>query len=108
MTGTQTSNEEVSELSPIFRKQITKDLRKLWRKQIKKTIISALVTGVLFLAGSSNIVAQDDEMLVIPVELFTCNYNDGQDPDDRDKALANTKTAQHLMPRTGGMCNSDS
>ena len=40
------------------------------------------------LAGPLNVVAQDDGMLIIPVELFTCNYNDGKGPDDLDKVIA--------------------
>ena len=43
-----------------------------------KTLISSFMAGCLLLAGSGNAVAQDDDMLVIPVELFTCNYHDGK------------------------------
>jgi hypothetical protein len=53
-----------------------------------KTHISSFLVGCLLLAGSGNVVAQDDSMLVIPVELFTCNYNDGKGPGDLDKVIA--------------------
>lgn len=53
-----------------------------------KTLIATLIAGVIFLAGSGSLLAQDDEMLVIPVELFTCNYNDGKGAGDLDKVIA--------------------
>ena len=52
-----------------------------------KTLISSFLIGCLLLAGSVNAVAQDDGMLVIPVELFTCNYNDQKGPGDLDKVI---------------------
>ena len=53
-----------------------------------KTLILSFLTGCLLLAGSGNVVAQDDGMLVIPVELFTCNYNDQKGSGDLDKVIA--------------------
>jgi len=53
-----------------------------------KTLISSFLAGCLFLTASSNVVAQDDGMLMIPVELFTCNYNDQKGPGDLDKVIA--------------------
>ncbi len=54
---------------------------------MKKILISALFTSVVFLAGSGSVSAQDDGMLVIPVELFTCTYNDRKGPDDLDRVV---------------------
>lgn len=53
-----------------------------------KTFISSFLAAILCFAGSSNVIAQDDGMLIIPVELFTCNYTDGKGPDDLDKVVA--------------------
>ena len=53
-----------------------------------KTIISSVLTGCLCLAVSGSAVAQEDSALIIPVELFTCNYNDGKGAADLDKAVA--------------------
>ena len=55
---------------------------------MKKILISTLVTCLVFLTGSGTVSAQDDGMLVIPVELFACTYNDRQGPDDLDKVIA--------------------
>ncbi len=54
---------------------------------MKKILISTVVTSLVFLVGSGTVSAQDDGMLVIPVELFTCTYNSRQDPDDLDKVI---------------------
>ena len=54
---------------------------------MKKLLISTIVTCLIFFAGSGAVSAQDDGMLVIPVELFTCTYNNRQDPDDLDKVI---------------------
>lgn len=56
-------------------------------KAVKKTLISISITFLVFLTGFSTVSAQDDGMLVIPVELFTCNYNDGKGPTDLDKVI---------------------
>lgn len=54
---------------------------------MKKILISTVVASLVFLAGSGAASAQDDGMLVIPVELFTCTYNNRQDPDDLDRVI---------------------
>lgn len=54
---------------------------------MKKTLISSSIAFLVFLAGFGTVSAQDDGMLVIPVELFTCNYNDGKGPADLDKVI---------------------
>lgn len=54
---------------------------------MKKMLISTLVSSVVFLAGSVTVSAQDDGILVIPVELFTCTYNSRQGPDDLDDVI---------------------
>ena len=52
-----------------------------------KTFISSFLAGILLLAGSSVAVAQDDGMLIIPVELFACNYHEGKGSGDLDKVI---------------------
>jgi hypothetical protein len=54
---------------------------------MKKTIISSFITSLVLLAGSGTVSAQDGGMLVIPVELFSCSYNDRKGPDDLDKVI---------------------
>ncbi len=55
-----------------------------------KTLISSLITGLLLLAGSSTVLAQDEESFkVIPVEMFACTYNENKGPADLDKAVDN-------------------
>jgi hypothetical protein len=54
---------------------------------MKKLLISSFITGLVLLAGSSVALAQDDGMRVIPVELFTCTYNDGKGSGDLDKVI---------------------
>jgi hypothetical protein len=58
-------------------------------KNMKKTLISSVLTGLFYLAGFGTIAAQDDGMLVIPVELFACSYNEQKGPDDLDKVIDN-------------------
>ena len=45
------------------------------------------MAGLVFLGGSATGSAQDDTMLVIPVELFTCNYNDQKGSGDLDAVI---------------------
>ena len=54
---------------------------------MRKTLISSFMIGLLILTGSSTVSAQDNAMRVIPVELFTCKYNDQKGPDDLDKVI---------------------
>jgi len=54
---------------------------------MKKIMLLSVVTGLSLLAGSAVVSAQDEQMLVIPVELFTCNYNDGKGSGDLDKVI---------------------
>lgn len=55
-----------------------------------KTLVSSLLTCLLLLAGSSTALAEDEASFkVVPVELFTCTYNDGKGPADLDKAVDN-------------------
>lgn len=78
----------VSELSPIVKKADHSESAQTVEKTKMKTLISTFMAGCLLLAGSGNAVAQDDDMLVIPVELFTCNYHDGKGSGDLDKVIA--------------------
>ena len=54
---------------------------------MRKIFVASFVSCLLLLAGSGNVLAQDDGMLVIPVELFTCNYNEGKGSGDLDKVI---------------------
>jgi hypothetical protein len=54
---------------------------------MKKTIFSSFITSLVLLAGSGTVSAQDDGMLVIPVELFSCSYKDRKGSDDLDKVI---------------------
>ncbi|MCW8925329.1 MAG: hypothetical protein OQJ84_03655 [Xanthomonadales bacterium] len=54
-----------------------------------KNLISSLTTGLLLLAGSSAVLAEDEvSFKVVPVEMFACSYNEGKGPADLDKATA--------------------
>ena len=44
---------------------------------MKKILTLSFIAGFALLAGSGTAVAQDDDFLVIPVELFACKYKDG-------------------------------
>ena len=55
---------------------------------MKKILVSTVVASLVFLAGSGSVAAQDDGMLVIPVELYTCTYNDRKKgPGDLDRVI---------------------
>ena len=55
---------------------------------MKKTIVSIFTALLVSLAGIGGVAAQDDDgMLVIPVELFVCSYNEKKGPDDLDKVI---------------------
>ena len=54
---------------------------------MKKTLISSFITGLVCLAGTGPVTAQDDGLRVIPVELFTCSYKDGKGSGDLDKVI---------------------
>jgi len=51
-----------------------------------KTLIASFTLALAMLAGSSAVSAQDADMKVLPIELFTCSYNDGMGPEDLDAA----------------------
>lgn len=55
---------------------------------MKKILLSTLVAGLVFLTGSGSVSAQDDGFLIVPVELYTCTYNDRKGPDDLDRVVA--------------------
>ena len=54
---------------------------------MKKTIISGLSLALVLLASAGTASAQDDDMLVIPVEIYACKYNDGKGPTDLDAVV---------------------
>lgn len=55
---------------------------------MKKLFVAGLVSCCVLMAGSGTVLAQDGNALFIPVELFTCNYNEGKGSADLDKAVA--------------------
>jgi hypothetical protein len=54
---------------------------------MKKLIAASVATCFVLIAGSGTVLAQNASSLVIPVELFTCNYNEGKGPADLDKII---------------------
>ena len=54
---------------------------------MKKILLSTFFASLVFLVGSGGVSAQDDGMLVIPVELYTCTFNDRQGPDNLDRVV---------------------
>lgn len=54
---------------------------------MKNSLVPGFLIGILFLAGSGVALAQDNASKVIPVELFTCKYNDNKGPGDLDKVI---------------------
>jgi len=53
---------------------------------MSRLIITILSAGVITLVSASCVKAQDDDRLAkfVPTELWACNYNEGQGPDDLD------------------------
>jgi len=45
-------------------------------KKMKKLLITLSATSLLVLIGTGSSVAQDDGMVVIPVEMYVCSYNE--------------------------------
>ena len=56
---------------------------------MKKILLSTFFSSLVFLVGSGGVSAQDDGMVIIPVELFTCTYNDRQGPNNLDRVIDN-------------------
>ena len=54
---------------------------------MNKTLISSVMGMLVFFAGFGTVSAQDDGMLVIPVELYACSYKEQKGPDDLDKVV---------------------
>ena len=54
---------------------------------MKKFFVACFVSCCVMMAGSGTVFAQEDNALIIPVELFTCNYNEGKGAADLDKAV---------------------
>lgn len=54
---------------------------------MKKFLVTISAASLLMIIGMGSSVAQDDGMLVIPVELFACSYNDRKDSDDLDDVV---------------------
>ena len=59
---------------------------------MKKVLISSFMTGLVFLAGSGTVAAQDNAMRIIPVELFVCAYNERKGPADLERWVAKWST----------------
>jgi hypothetical protein len=58
---------------------------------MSRLIITILSAGVVTLVSASCVEAQDDDRLAkfVPTELWACNYNEGQGPDDLDVVAGN-------------------
>jgi hypothetical protein len=56
-------------------------------KKMKKFLITLSTASLLLLIGTGSSVAQDDGMLVIPVEMYACSYNNRKDADDLDDVV---------------------
>ena len=58
---------------------------------MKKKILAALTAATLVLCGWTTAFAQEEEQspYVVPVDTFTCDYNEGKGPADLKKAVAN-------------------
>jgi len=54
---------------------------------MKKSLVPGFITGLLFLAGSGVALAQDNASKIIPIELFTCKFNDNKGSGDLDKVI---------------------
>ena len=54
---------------------------------MKKILLSTFFASLVFLVGSGGVSAQDDGMLIIPVELYTCTFNDRQGPNNLDRVV---------------------
>ncbi|MFC1719897.1 hypothetical protein ACFL00_02000 [Pseudomonadota bacterium] len=54
---------------------------------MKMNLFTAFVAGLVLLSGPDAVSAQDSAIKVVPVELFTCNYNDGKGPADLDAVI---------------------
>ncbi len=54
---------------------------------MKKILLSTFFASLVFFVGSGGVSAQDDGMLIIPVELYTCTYNNRQGPDNLDRVV---------------------
>jgi hypothetical protein len=52
---------------------------------MKKLLLSVFTTGVVFLSGTGTVSAQNEGMVVLPVEMYACNFNDRKGPEDLDK-----------------------
>lgn len=57
-----------------------------------KLPILSCVTVLVLLGGLPTASAQDNDMLVIPVEMFACTYNDRKGPSDLDRVIAKWNT----------------
>jgi hypothetical protein len=54
---------------------------------MKFTLIASFVAALVLLAGPAAVSAQDGAIKVIPVELFTCSYNENKGPADLDAVI---------------------
>ena len=54
---------------------------------MRKTLLTIMTVSLVTFVGTGPTLAQDDGMLIIPVELYTCSYNDKKDSGDLDKVI---------------------
>ena len=54
---------------------------------MRKILLMIMTTSLVTFVGTGSTMAQDDGMLVIPVELYACSYNDRKDSGDLDDVV---------------------
>lgn len=54
---------------------------------MRKIFLTIMTASLVTFIGTGSTLAQDDGMLVIPVELYACSYNDGKDSGDLDDVV---------------------
>ena len=54
---------------------------------MRKIFLTTMTASLVTFVGTGPTLAQDDGMLVIPVELYTCSYNDRKDSSDLDDVV---------------------
>lgn len=54
---------------------------------MKKTLLTSLAASLLVFTGTNVVYAQDGSINVVPIEMYTCSYNDQKGPADLDKVI---------------------
>jgi hypothetical protein len=54
---------------------------------MRKLFLTIMTASLVTFIGTGSTLAQDDGMVVIPVELYACSFNDGKDSSDLDGVI---------------------